>query len=120
MSPLAEAILEFDGPRPRVVADLRNVAFEIEHVRDDVSELYSDADLEEAYQLIMSNQITGDDFRDLIGESNYTAQTLFFDDVIVFLFPSDRYEATFASFDYDGDFRVNELIDSVSAQRGGD
>ncbi|CDK38786.1 hypothetical protein [Halorubrum sp. AJ67] len=117
MSPISEAVLAFDGPTPRVVADLRSVSFEVEHVREDVEGVYSDRDLDEAYQLVMSNQITGDDFKELIGESRYNAQTLFFDDVIVFLFPADRYDAIFASFDYDGAFPVNELVDAVAEAR---
>ncbi|WP_281193505.1 hypothetical protein [Halorubrum sp. F4] len=118
MSTIAETILDFDGPTPRVVADLRNINFEIEHVRDDLEEVYSDKDLEQAYQLIMSNQVTGDDFKKLVGRSRYNAQTLFFEDIVVFLFSSDRYEAVFASFDYDGDFPVNELVARVSETDG--
>lgn len=114
MSTIADAILAFDGPVPRVVADLRSVEFEIEHVREDLEGQYSDADLEEAYQLVMSNQITGDEFRHLIGQTQYRAQTLFFDDLAVFLFPSDRYDAVFASFDYDRSFPVNGLVSAVS------
>ena len=117
MSPIAEAILAFDGPTPRVVADLRSVSFEIEHVREDVTDRYSDADLDEAYQLVMSNQITGDDFKRLVGRSEYRAQTLFFDDLAVFLFPSDRYDAVFASFDYDESFPVSELVSAVTDAR---
>ncbi|PSQ57033.1 hypothetical protein BRD22_03375 [Halobacteriales archaeon SW_8_68_21] len=113
MSPISETVLTFDGPTPRVVADLRSVSFGVEHVREGLKDIYSDRDLDEAYQLVMSNQITGSDFRELIGESRYDAQTLFFDDVLVFLFLSDRYDAVFASFDYDGAFPVNELIDAV-------
>ncbi|PHQ37921.1 hypothetical protein DJ69_14495 [Halorubrum persicum] len=118
MSLIGEAILEFDGPTPRIVADLRSVSFEVEHVRENVKDRYSDADLDEAYQLVMSNQITGDDFKELVGRSQYRAQTLFFDDLAVFLFPSDRYDAVFASFDYDDDFPVSALVSAVSdAQR---
>ena len=114
MSPIADAILAFDGPAPRVVADLRSVSFEVEHVREDVEDRYSDADLDEAYQLVMSNQITGDDFKRLVGRCEYAAQTLFFDDLVVFLFPSDRYDAVFASFDYDDSFPVNGPVSAVT------
>jgi len=120
MPTIAEAVIDFDGPTPRVVADLQSVSFDIEYVRGDVADIYSDRDLEEAYQLVMSNQITGNDFKRLIGESRYNAQTLFFDDVIVFLFPSDRYDAVFASFDYDGAFPVNDLVSTVAETRAGD
>ena len=114
MSTIADAILAFDGPEPRVVADLRSVSFELEHVREDLEGQYSDVDLDEAYQLVMSNQITGDDFKHLVGRSEYRAQTLFFDDLAVFLFPSDRYDAVFASFDYDESFPVNGLVSAVT------
>ncbi|MFD1569009.1 hypothetical protein [Halorubrum laminariae] len=117
MSTIAEAILDFDGPTPRVVADLRSVSFEIEYVRDDVEDRYSDGDLEEAYQLVMSNQVTGDDFKRLVGRNRYQAQTLFFDDLVVFLFPSDRYDAVFASYDYGEEFPVNDLVSAVSEAR---
>ncbi|GAA0533625.1 hypothetical protein ABNG02_09365 [Halorubrum ejinorense] len=117
MSTISEAIVAFDGATPRVVADLRSVAFEIEHVRDDVEDRYSNADLEKAYQLVMSNQITGDEFKNLVGRTQYRAQTLFFDDLVVFLFPSDRYDAVFASFDYDEAFPVTELVSAVSEAR---
>ena len=119
MSPIADTILAFDGATPRVVADLQSVSFEVKYVRADVEDRYSDADLDEAYQLVMSNQITGDDFKRLVGRSQYAAQTLFFDDLVVFLFPSDRYDAVFASFDYDESFPVNALVSAVTeAKRG--
>jgi len=63
----------------------------------------------------MANQVTGDDFKQLVGEDQYNAQALFFDSIIVFLFPSDRYQGVFASFDYDENFPVSELVDEVSA-----
>jgi len=114
MSEITDVIREFEASTPRVVADLRSITWEIRYVRDDVEGLYSDSDLDEAYQLIMANQITGDDFKSLIGEQTFNAQTLFFDDIVVFLFPADRYEGVFASFDYDGEFPVSELVERVS------
>lgn len=117
MSSVAEVVTDFEGATPRVVADLQNIDFEVEYMRDDVENRYSNTDLEEAYRLVMSNQVAGDEFKDIIGENQYRAQTLFFEDIIVFLLPAERYKGVFASFDYDEDFPVNELVDRVSEAR---
>ncbi|MDS0298130.1 hypothetical protein NDI76_05200 [Halogeometricum sp. S1BR25-6] len=114
MSKIADAVWNFEGFTPRVVADLRSVDWQIEYIRDDVERIYSDEDLDDAYKLIMANHVSGDDFKTLIGKRRFDAQTLFFEDVVVFFFPSDRYEGVFASFDYDGEFPVNELVRRVS------
>lgn len=117
MSETADTIRDFGECKPRVVADLHSTTFEIKYIRDDVADSYSDKDLDEAYKLIMAQTVTGDDFKSLIGEGRFNAQTLFFDDVIVFFFPSKRYEGVFASFDYDPDFPVNELVRAASEPR---
>ncbi|WP_372912177.1 hypothetical protein [Salinigranum sp.] len=117
MSNIGDAIRSLEGFTPRIVAQLRSFDYDLEFVRDDVADRYSVEDFDEAYQLIMANQITGDDFRELIGRGAYNAQTLFFDDIIVFLFSSNRYEAMFASFDYEEDFPVTTLVSRVSECR---
>lgn len=119
MSEIADIVQDVEGYTPRVVADLRSVTWQIEFIRDDVRGDYSEDDLDEAYQLIMANNVTGDDFKSLIGESQFNAQTLFFDDIIVFFLPSDRYEGVFASFDYDDEFPVKELVRRASERRAG-
>ncbi|AUG48636.1 hypothetical protein BVU17_14295 [Haloarcula taiwanensis] len=117
MSEIADTIHDFGESTPRVVADLHSTTFEIEYIRDDVAGRYSDRDLDKAYKLIMAHTVTGDDFKSLIGEGRFNAQTLFFEDIIVFFFPSKRYEGVFASFDYDDSFPVNDLVRAVSETR---
>ena len=117
MTTVPEALEDVEGTSPRVIARLESLDFEIEYMRDDVEGRYSEAELEEAYRLIMANQITGDDFKELIGKGRYEAQTLFFEDVVVCLFPSERYEAVFASFDYDDDFPVIDLVRRATEAR---
>lgn len=120
MSRVAKEIQEFAEATPRVVADLDSVDFEIKFMRDDVEDQYSTADLDEAYHLVMANQVSSDDFKQLIGEAQFSAQSLIFDTVIVFIFPSDRYQAVFASFDYEGDFPVAKLVQQVSDANSGE
>lgn len=114
MSQIADAIQDFEDATPRVVADLDSLDFEIRYMRDDVESQYSNADLDEAYQLIMATQISSDDFKRLVGETEYEAQSLIFDSIVVFIFPSDRYQAVFASFDYSEEFPVAQLVQRIS------
>jgi hypothetical protein len=120
MSKIGDSIRNLEGYTPRVVADLKSVTWDIEFIRDDVEGSYSDSDLDEAYQLLMATHVSGDDFKTLIGEDRFNAQTLFFDNIVVFFFPSERYEGVFASFDYDDGFPVNELVKRVSETRMGE
>jgi hypothetical protein len=112
MSDLAERLRAVDGAEARVIAHLGSLDFTVEYVRDDLASRYTDQDLESAYRLIMANQVTGDDFKELIDES-FEAQTLFFENVVVFVFPSARYEAVFASFDRTEPFPVLDLIEAA-------
>ena len=112
MSDLVERLRAVDGAEERVIAHLGSLDFTVEYVRDDLESRYSDQDLESADRLIMANQVTGDDFKQLIDES-FEAQTLFFENVVVFVLPSARYEAVFASFDRTEPFPVLGIIDAA-------
>lgn len=109
MSTVVEALHDVDGADARVVAHLDSVDFTLDYIRDDLESRYSDADLDEAYRLIMANQVSSGQFEQLIGRE-FEAQALFFDGVLVLVCPSARYEAVFASFDRDGRLPVDELV----------
>lgn len=111
MPEIVEKLRSVDGADARVISSLDSLDFTIEYARDDVETQYSDSELEEAYRLAISNQVTGDDFKNLIGRGRYDAQTLFFEDIVVFVLPATRYEAVFASFDRHDAFPVNEVVD---------
>lgn len=115
MSIRIDSLRDVDGADARVIARLDAVDFSIEYVRDDLESKYSDVDLEEAYRLIMANRVTGDDFEDII-QQDFEAQTLFFDDIVVFVIPARRYEAVFASFDRHESFPVGEIV-RIAADR---
>lgn len=117
MSGVADALREVDRADARVIAHLQSVDFTLDYVRDDVASEYSDRDLDEAYHLIMGHLVAGDNFRNLIGEDVCHAQALFFDDVVVFVLPSERYEAVFASFDRHESFPTTEVIETAADAR---
>jgi len=112
VSDLVATLRGVDGAEARVIASLDSLDFTVEYVREDLESRYSDRDLESAYRLIMANQVTGDEFRELIGEA-FEAQTLFFESVVVLVLPSARYEAVFASFDREDQFPIADLIDAA-------
>jgi hypothetical protein len=116
MSQIADTLRGVDGADARVIAHLDSLDFTVEYIREDLESEYSDADLEEAYQLLMANQVTGDDFKDLINEE-FRAQTLFFENVVALVLPSARYEAVFASFDRTEPFPVIDLIEAATSER---
>lgn len=58
----------------------------------------------------MGSQVSGDDFKDIVGK-DFEAQVLFFEDIVVFVAPSSRYEAVFASFDRHESLPINALLD---------
>jgi len=115
MSQVVDTLRGVDGATARVIAHLDALDFTIEYIREDLESEYSDQDLEEAYQLLMANQVTGDDFRDLIGEE-FQAQTLFFENVVALVVPSARYEAVFASFDRREPFPVIDLVEAATSE----
>jgi len=112
VSELVETLRAVDGAEARVIASLDALDFTVEYVREDLESRYSDRDLESAYRLIMANQVTGDEFKELIDEE-FEAQTLFFESVVVLVLPAARYEAVFASFDRADPFPTADLIDAA-------
>jgi hypothetical protein len=116
MTQIVDTLRGVDGADTRVVAHLDAIDFTVEFIREDLESEYTDRDLDEAYQLLMANQVTGDDFKDLIGEE-FRAQTLFFEEIVVLILPSARYEAVFASFDRRDPFPVTDLVEAATDER---
>jgi len=114
MSGVADALRDVDDADARVVAHLQSVDFTLDYIRDDIASEYSDRDLNEAYHLIMGHLVAGDNFKNLIGQTECHAQTLFFDDIVVFVLPSERYEAVFASFDRHEEFPTTDVIETAT------
>lgn len=110
MSDIVDRLRNVARADVRVIAHLVSFDFTVEYIRDDLESEYSNRDLDEAYRTIMGAQVSGDDFKNVIGR-DFEAQVLFFEDIVVFMLPSARYEAIFASFDRHEDLPINELID---------
>lgn len=114
MSELVEPFQNIEGAQLRVAATLDARGYEMEFIRDDLADTYSKADFKEAYMNIIANQISADDFGKSIGFTNLNCQTFIFDEAIVFLFPSSRYDGVFISFDYEHPFPLRLVMDTAS------
>jgi ribosomal protein S18 acetylase RimI-like enzyme len=67
MSSVADRLRDVDGADARVIAQLGGAGFQVEYIREELKSQYFEKDLSEAHQLIMADQVSGDDFKDLIG-----------------------------------------------------
>ena len=117
MTGIVDAVRDLDGAPTRIVAELGPMDFSIAYARDDVEGQYSEDDLEEAYRLMMAKQVAGEDFEEVI-DRELDAQLLFFEDVVVFVKPTTRYRAVFASFDRHEDFPADDLLDIATDAEG--
>lgn len=109
MSRLVESFRALDGVRVRVVATLETLDYELEYVRPDLE--YTAATLDGAYRDLMANRLSADAFGKEVGLGGLDAQTFLFEESVVFLFPSSRYEAVFVSFDRTRPFPFFEVVD---------
>lgn len=113
MGTLVGALREMEGAPLRTVATLESLDYELQFVRDDVGDELDRANLDHAYQSIMANQVSTDDFRQAVRTGDIEAQLFFFEKVIVFLFPASRYEGVFCSFDRTEPFPVQQVLEAA-------
>lgn len=111
MSDLVEAFRRVDADL-RILATLRPTSWEVEWTRADLAGAYDESDLEDAYRSLMAAQVSVDDFGKVGSFGAFLAQQYFFEEIVVFQFPSSRYEAVFASYDREDPFPVQEVLET--------
>lgn len=94
----------------RVVASLGSKTWDIEYIRDDLEETYTDGDFEKAYRDLMANQVSSADFSQVGPMGDLIGQMYYLEEVLVFQFPSSRYEGVFVSFDQAESFPVENVF----------
>ncbi|MDF9744489.1 hypothetical protein [Natrinema salsiterrestre] len=111
MSDLVEVFGNIEGAELRVVATLGSLDYEIEFIRDDVDRMYDGGEFDRAHRDLVANQVSADDFKRAVEIGDLECQLLLYEETIVFLFPSSRYEGIFASFDRRKPFPLLEVVD---------
>jgi hypothetical protein len=114
MSDLVAMFREIEDAEVRVVATLGSLDYEIEFIRDDIEQLYSEAELDRAHKDLVANQVSADDFKQAVEIGDLDCQLFLYEETVVFLFPSSRYEGVFASFDRQKPFPLLEVAESAS------
>lgn len=97
----------------RVVASLRPNTWEIEYLREDIQSVYSGDDFEDAYRSLMANQVSSADFSQVGPLGDIVGQMYYLKEVVVFQFPSSRYEGIFVSYDQSPSFPFDEAFDTA-------
>lgn len=113
MGTLVEPFKDIAGEELRVVAVLDSVDYEVAYFRTDLEDQYDETDLDRAYQSMMANQVSSADFAGVGAFGELNAQVLFFEEIVVFLFPTSRYSSVFVSFEREGteeSFSIREVI----------
>lgn len=112
---MQDIVTEFKGIDAdlRVVASLRPNNWEIEYLREDLESVYSGDDFEDAYRSLMANQVSAADFSQVGPMGDLVGQMYYLDEVVVFQFPSSRYEGIFVSYDQMSSFPFTEAFDAA-------
>lgn len=100
MDELVRAFQDVDA-NLRLVFALSEVSWDLLYVRDDVADTYSESDFEATYREHMGNRISASNLRQTIDGGEYHGEMYFFEDIVVFQFPSARHEAVVVSYDWD-------------------
>lgn len=100
----------------RAVASFGKLDYDVAYIRDDVRERYSRAGLDELYRPLVSDGIANDQIGQRMAVGDQQARIKVFEDVIVLIFPSSRYEGVLVSFDRDPDFPILDVIDLADAE----
>lgn len=104
------------GEDLRAVASFGKLDYDVAYIRDDVSENYTREGLDELYRNLVSDGIANDEIGQRMSVGDQQARVKVFEDVIVLIFPSSRYEGVFASVDRDPDVSILEIIDVADAE----
>lgn len=114
MSSLAEKFRNVEGAQLRVAATLDSLDYEMEFVREDLEGTYSSGDLDYAYNTIVANRLSANEFSQIGEFGALDCQLLIFERIIVFLFPSSRYGGLFVSFDREEPFPFLDIVETAS------
>lgn len=97
----------------RLVMSMSQVNWELEYVRDDVDDVYSESDFETTYRKHMGNQISSDDIERTVDSDEFYGQAYLFEDILAFQFSIGRYESLLVSYDWDGSFPIDDVTTAV-------
>jgi hypothetical protein len=109
VSDLAEKFRAVDGGL-RLVVRFASTDWELEYIREDLESTYSAEDFEETYREHMASQVSAENMSEVIVGGDFAGKMFMFEDIVVFQFPSSRYEGLFVSYDWRDSFPTNDVF----------
>lgn len=94
----------------RLIVSLTATSWEIEYLRDSLEGEYTEADFERTYRDHLATQVAADDLSQVIKGGDFIGQQYVFEDVIVFQFPTSRYEGFYVSYDWTDPFPMSDVL----------
>lgn len=112
---MAEFVEEFRDVNAelRLLVTLTPTAWDIQYIADPLEELYSDRDFEESYRQMMANQVSSDNLSQVVQAGEFVGQVYVFENVVVYQFPSSRYEGVFVSYNRKDSFPALDIIETA-------
>lgn len=99
----------------RIVASIDSLDYEIEYIRDDLEGGLSDDQFNKIYQSIVVEGLAGRDIGTVAGVGNQEAQIVLYEDVVLFIFPTEKYESVMVSTDRDGSTPIADVVETASS-----
>ncbi|WP_336325679.1 hypothetical protein [Halovenus sp. HT40] len=94
----------------RIIVTFANTDWEIEYIRDDLEETYTEEEFEKTYREHLASQLASENLSAVIEGGEFVGEMFLFEDIVVFQFPSSRYEGMFVSYDWTESFPTNDVF----------
>lgn len=105
-----EAFKQFGEDELRMVSTHDATNYEMQYVREDLRDAFTDGELDNAHRNLVANQVSSEDFSQAVDHGGLQAQQFFFEDVLAFIFPASRYDGVLVSYDREGSIPVAEVV----------
>ncbi|MFT4884831.1 MAG: hypothetical protein ACI8U4_002349 [Natronomonas sp.] len=107
-----EAFKAFGEDELRMVSTHDATNYEMQYVREDLRDAFTEEELDDAHRNIIANQVSSEDFSQAVDHGGLEAQQFFFEDVIAFIFPTSRYDGVLVSYDREGSIPVADVVEA--------
>lgn len=97
----------------RIIVTFASTDWETEYIRDDLDGTYTEEDFEETYREHVASQVASENLSDTVVGGDFVGEMLLFEDIVVFQFPSSRYEGIFVSYDWTESFPTNAVFEAA-------
>lgn len=107
-----EAFKTFGEDELRMVSTHDATTYELQYVREDLQDAFTEEELDDAHRNLVANQVSSEDFGQVVDHGVLEAQQFFFEDVIAFIFPASRYDGVLVSYDRTKSIPIADVVET--------